>query len=124
MKTQNLDYRGYCFPPEIISYTVWLYHRFCLSFRDVEELLGERGVTSATRRSASGVGSLVKSLPRNCGIAKGGWATRGTLTKCLSRLTESATICGVRSIRMVMCWISWSKSVGTSALPSASFVSC
>src|SRR5215475_7250833 len=45
MKTQNLDYRGYCFPPEIISYAVWLYHRFCLSFREVEELLAERGVT-------------------------------------------------------------------------------
>ena len=29
---------------EIISHTVWLYFRFCLSFRDVEELLMERGV--------------------------------------------------------------------------------
>ena len=32
------------FPPEIISHAVWLYHRFCLSFRDVEDLLAERGV--------------------------------------------------------------------------------
>ena len=31
-------------PPEIIAHTVWLYHRFCLSLRDVEELLAERGV--------------------------------------------------------------------------------
>ncbi|HJN42580.1 MAG TPA: IS6 family transposase, partial [Vicinamibacterales bacterium] len=30
------SYRGYRFPPEIISYAVWLYHRFSLSFRDVE----------------------------------------------------------------------------------------
>src|SRR5262245_3800704 len=45
MKTQNLDYRGYRFPPAIISYAVWLYHRFSLSFWDVEELLAERGVT-------------------------------------------------------------------------------
>jgi putative transposase len=45
MTTQNADYRGYRFPPEIISYAVWLYHRFCLSFRDVEELLANRGVT-------------------------------------------------------------------------------
>ena len=35
---------GYRFPPEIISHAVWLYHRFCLSFRDVEDLLAERGV--------------------------------------------------------------------------------
>ena len=45
MSTQPSPYRGYRFPPEIISHAVWLYHRFCLSFRDVEELLAERGVT-------------------------------------------------------------------------------
>jgi putative transposase len=38
------SYRGYRFPPEIISYAVWLYHRFCLSFRDAEDLLAQRGV--------------------------------------------------------------------------------
>ncbi len=37
-------YHGYRFSPEIISHTVWLYHRFCLSFRDVEDLLAERGI--------------------------------------------------------------------------------
>ena len=30
-------------PPEIISHAVWLYDRFGLSFRDVEDLLAERG---------------------------------------------------------------------------------
>ena len=39
------SYHGYRFPPEIISQAVWLYHRFCLSFRDVEDLLAQRGVT-------------------------------------------------------------------------------
>jgi putative transposase len=39
MRTQTPGYHGYRFPPEIISYAVWLYHCFCLSFRDVEELL-------------------------------------------------------------------------------------
>src|SRR5919108_2663338 len=33
------------FPPEIISHAVWLYCRFCLSYRDVEELLFARGIT-------------------------------------------------------------------------------
>ncbi len=37
-------FRGYRFPPEIISHAVWLYHRFSLSHRDVEELLAERGI--------------------------------------------------------------------------------
>jgi len=37
-------YRGERFPAEIISHAVWLYYRFHLSHRDVEELLAERGV--------------------------------------------------------------------------------
>jgi len=37
-------YHGYRFPPTIISHAVWLYHRFCLSLRDVEDLLAERGI--------------------------------------------------------------------------------
>ena len=39
------SYRGYRFPPEIISHAVRLYHRFDLSVRDIEDLLAERGVT-------------------------------------------------------------------------------
>src|SRR6266403_4496968 len=44
MKSERARYSGYRFPPEIISYAVWAYHRFCLSFRDVEDLLAERGI--------------------------------------------------------------------------------
>jgi len=38
-------YKRHRFPPDIISYAVWLYHRFNLSYRDVEDLLSERGIT-------------------------------------------------------------------------------
>ncbi len=37
-------YKRYRFPGEIISHAVWLYYRFLLSYRDVEELLAERGI--------------------------------------------------------------------------------
>ena len=37
-------YKGHRFPKEIISHAVWLYFRFSLSYRDVEELLAERGI--------------------------------------------------------------------------------
>src|SRR6476659_3418001 len=39
-----LCYRRHRFPPEIIQHAVWLYLRFTLSYRDVEELLAERGL--------------------------------------------------------------------------------
>jgi len=45
MKIQTLSYQRHRFPSEIISHAVWLSHRFCLSFREVEELLAKRGIT-------------------------------------------------------------------------------
>ena len=44
MNTRNARYRRHRFPSEIISYSVWAYHRFALSFRDVEDLSAERGI--------------------------------------------------------------------------------
>jgi putative transposase len=38
------SYRRHRFPPEIIQHAIWLYLRFTLSYRDVEELLAERGL--------------------------------------------------------------------------------
>jgi putative transposase len=37
-------YKRHRFPAEIIGHCVWLYFRFCLSYRDVEELMAERGI--------------------------------------------------------------------------------
>jgi len=46
MKTHppNPNYKGFRFPSEIISHAVWLYFRFSLSYRDVEELLAQHGI--------------------------------------------------------------------------------
>ena len=38
-------YKRYRFPPDIISYVVWLYYRFNLGHCDIEDLLAERGIT-------------------------------------------------------------------------------
>jgi hypothetical protein len=38
-------YKRHRFPPDIISYAVWIYYRFNLSHRDIEDLLAERGIT-------------------------------------------------------------------------------
>ena len=38
-------YKRHRFPSDIISYAVWLYYRFNLSHRDIEDLLAERGIT-------------------------------------------------------------------------------
>ena len=45
MKRPTTLYKRHRFPPDIIQYAVWLYHRFNLSHRDIEDLLAERGIT-------------------------------------------------------------------------------
>jgi len=40
----NISFKRHRFPPDIIRHAVWLYARFTLSFRDVEDLFAERGL--------------------------------------------------------------------------------
>ena len=68
-----LSYRRHRFPPEIIQHAIWLYLRFTLSYRDVEELLAERAWTRPRRapkwkRSGS---RKVCGSNLSSGIAKG-----------------------------------------------------
>jgi putative transposase len=57
MDADSVRYSGYRYPRQISGHAVWLYHRFCLSFRDVDCRLNE-GPLSPTRRSGSGVANL------------------------------------------------------------------
>ena len=45
MKPRHSMYKRHRFPPEVIQHAVWLYFRFNLSTRDVEDLLAERGIS-------------------------------------------------------------------------------
>jgi transposase-like protein len=45
MLIEIVRYPRYRFPPAIISHAVWLYYRFALSYRDVQDLLAQRGIT-------------------------------------------------------------------------------
>ena len=50
----QLSYRRHRFPAEIIQHAIWLYLRFTLSYRDVEELLAERGLDVSYERCGAG----------------------------------------------------------------------
>ena len=62
MTNESPSYHGYRFPAEIISHAVWLYHRFGLSFRDMEDLLTQRGVTVTHETIRRGVGAGLPGL--------------------------------------------------------------
>jgi putative transposase len=40
----RISYKRHRLPPDVIQYAVWLYFRFTLSLRDVEEMMAQRGV--------------------------------------------------------------------------------
>ena len=69
------------FPPEIIAHAVWLCFRLHLSFRDVQDLLAERGVVVSHEAIPSGApGSAPPSL-QGCVGDEGEPATSGTWTR-------------------------------------------
>jgi hypothetical protein len=47
MGMSSLSYSGYRFPADVIQRAVWLYMRFTLSYRDLEELLAELGLEAS-----------------------------------------------------------------------------
>ena len=65
----KISYSGYRFPPEIIHQAIWLYLRFTLSFRDVEDLLAERGIVisyESIRRWVNHFGPIIAAELRKC----------------------------------------------------------
>ena len=44
---QPVSFKRHRFPPDVIRLAVWLYFRFTLSFRDVEEMLAQRGIEAS-----------------------------------------------------------------------------
>ena len=64
-----LCYRRHRFPPELIQHAIWLYLRFTLSYRDVEELLAERGLDisyETVRRWVLKFGPVIARRLRRC----------------------------------------------------------
>jgi len=45
---RRISYKRHRFPPEVIRQAVWLYFKFTLSLRDVEEVLAERGIDASS----------------------------------------------------------------------------
>ena len=87
-----LSYRRHRFPPPIIQHAIWLYLRFTLSYRDVEELLAERGLDvsyETVRRWVLKFGPLIARRLRSGARAR---ATDGTLTVCHEHASEGGGV--------------------------------
>jgi hypothetical protein len=76
-----LSYSGYRFPGDIIQRAVWMYLRFTLSFRDVEELLAEQGIVVTYGVSGAGFSTLAQRSPATCAGCDPGQRAGGTWTR-------------------------------------------
>ena len=74
-------YKGHRYPVEIITHCVWLYFRLPLSFREVEELMLQRGVVVSYEPSGPGVPSSGRPTPTSCAGAGPAPAISGTSTR-------------------------------------------
>jgi putative transposase len=99
MKSAQSRYHGHRYPAEIIRHAVWLYYRFSLSFREVEDLLAERGITvsyETIRRWCAKFGlDYAKRLKRR----QGRLGDTGFLDEVF--VTVNGNTCGVPWIKMV-----------------------
>ena len=102
----KIGYAGYRFPPVIIQQAVWLYARFTLSFRDVEDLLAERGIMvsyETVRRWVKHFGPMIAAIFDDAGPSL---IPPGILTRCLSKSMAGWSTYGVPSMpraRSSMC---------------------
>jgi putative transposase len=94
-------YRGHRFPEEVISYAVWLYFRFPLSLRMVEEMLAARGICVTYEKVRRWERSSAEPSPIGSvsGLLRA--VTNGIWMKSSSRLRASGTaLAGRRSERL------------------------
>ena len=91
----SLSYRGHRFSAPIIQHAVWLYLRFTLSYRDVEELLAERGLDLSYETIRVGYSNSARSSRDACGSGGRGQATVGTSMRWSCGSPAGACTCGV-----------------------------
>ena len=117
-------YAGHRFPPEIISHAVWLYFRFPLSLRMVEEMLAARGIVvshEAVRQWALKFGQGFANEIRRRACREP--ATSGISMRSSSRSPGRRTGCGAPSTSTASCSTSWFRAGVMRKPPSGCFAS-
>src|SRR6202048_3827351 len=94
----GLSYRRHRFPPPIIQHAISLYLRFTLSYRDVEELLTERGLEVSCETVRRWVLKFGPGFARRLRRSRPRPSDRWHLDAMVSGLLASGCICGAPSI--------------------------
>jgi hypothetical protein len=113
------DYAGYRFPSDAIQRAVWMYLRFTLSYRDVEDLLAERRIEVSYETIRRWVSAFGPMIARRLRAQRPASHRRCTSTRCSSGSVASRCISGVPSMPRVRCWTFWFRPGGTRLQPAS-----
>jgi putative transposase len=82
-----ISYARHRFPPDVIRHAVWLYLRFTLSYRDVEDLLAERGLLVSNESIRRWVFKFGPAIAKNLRTSRPQAYTRGHLDEMVVSLS-------------------------------------
>jgi transposase-like protein len=99
-----ISYARHRFPPDVIRHAVWLYLRFTLSYRDVEDLLAERGLIVSNEAIRRWVLKFGPVIAKNLRTSRPQAYTRWHLDEMVSRSPERKCTCGALSMVRVRFW--------------------
>lgn len=117
------SYKGHRYPVEVISHCVWLYFRFPLSYREVEELMLQRGVIvsyETVRRWCVKFGQAYADGLRRRRPRPG---DKWHLDEVFIKINGKRQYLWRQSTRTALCWTSWCSPSGTPRPPSGSWPS-
>ena len=117
-------YRGHRFPKEIISECVWLYFRFGVSFRDVEEMVAARGVVVSYETIRCWCDKFGKTYADGLRRRRARTGDKWHLDEFSSRSTALLITSGERLIRTALCSTSLCSHGGIDSRPYVSFAGC
>jgi transposase-like protein len=110
-----LSYARHQFPPVVIQHAVWLYIRFTLSFRDVEDLLAERGLAVSYETIRRWVLKFGPATARRLRQRRPKPSPRWHLDEMAVRIAGEPMYPGGRWTTRARCWTSWCSAGGTSS---------
>ena len=114
MNLTKISYKRHRFPPEIIANAVWLYARFNLSLREVEEMLLERGVDISYKTVRRWMAKFGPKIAGSCVAASRTWAISGISMRCVLRSQAGCSGSGGSSIKRASSWTKSCSANGTS----------
>ena len=107
-----LSYRRHRFPAPIIQHAIWLYLRFTLSYRDVEELLAERGLDLSYETVRRWVLKFGPAIARQLRQRRPRPSDRWHLDEMVVRIAGISGVPSITKARSSTCWFSAGATLG------------